>query len=345
MASIDLTASPGTDPLELYRLRDGFYATDLLAAALVHLDLFSWLAEYPSSLADICRELQLKRRPTDVMLTLFAALGLIEEANGAFHLTATGREHLVKSSPFFIGPYYAALKDRPVCLDYLNVLRTDQPANWGSYKDEKDWTRAMEDPEFANRFTAAMDCRGIYLGPAMAQAVNASGMTRLLDVAGGSGIYACAMVARHPALTATVLEKPPVDRVARQVIEQRGFAGRVSVVGGDMMNADWPAGFDAHLISNVLHDWDEPLVEQLLVKSYRALAPGGQLIIHDAHLNEEKSGPLPVAKYSALLMHSTQGKCYSLGELRRYLTAAGFDQMQFKPTVADRSIVTARKRV
>jgi SAM-dependent methyltransferase len=343
MASIHLPTGPATDPLELYRLRDGFYATDLLAAALVHLDFFSWLAEHPSSLQAICQELQLRRRPTDVMLTLFTAMDLIESKNGAFHLTTVGREHLVKSSPFFIGPYYAALKDRSVCLDYLNVLRTDQPANWGSYKNEKDWTRAMEDPGFATRFTAAMDCRGVYLGPAMARAVNASGLTRMLDVAGGSGIYACAMVVTHPHLVATVLEKPPVDQVARQMTEQRGFNERVSVIAGDMLNSEWPTEFDAHLISNVLHDWDEPLVEQLLVKSHRALAPGGLVIIHDAHLNEEKSGPLPVAKYSALLMHSTQGKCYSIGELRRYLTAAGFHQIEFTATAADRSIITARK--
>ena len=344
MASIDLRTAPATDPLELYRLRDGFYATDLLAAALVHLDFFSWLAEHPSTLDAICQQLQLKRRPTDVMLTLFHALELIEAKNGGtFHLTPTGREHLVKSSPFFIGPYYAALKDRPVCLDYLNVLRTDQPANWGSFKDEKDWTRAMEDPAFADRFTAAMDCRGGYLGPAMARTVNASDLTRLLDVAGGSGIYACAMVSRHPHVRATVLEKPPVDGVARRTITQRGFADRVSVIAGDMLSGEWPGGFDAHLISNVLHDWDEPLVERLLVQSYRALSPGGQVIIHDAHLNEDKTGPLPVAKYSALLMHSTQGKCYSVAELRRYLQSAGFHQIQFSPTVADRSIVTARK--
>jgi hypothetical protein len=344
MPAHDLLNGPATDPLELYRLRDGFYATDLLAAALVHLDFFSWLAEHPSTREVICQELKLQRRPTDVMLTLFTALEFIAaDKDGVFHLTATSREHLVKSSPFFIGPYYAALKDRPVCLDYLNVLRTDQPANWGSFKDEKDWTRAMEDPVFADRFTAAMDCRGRYLGQAMARVVDTVGCSRLLDIAGGSGIYACAMVARHSHLRATVLEKPPVDRVAHRTIEQRGFVDRVSVLAGDMLSGPWPTGFDVHLISNVLHDWDEPLVQELLRRSLQALDAGGLLIIHDAHLNEDKTGPVPVAKYSALLMHSTQGKCYSISELRQYLTAAGFDNIEFTPTVADRSIITARK--
>lgn len=339
----DLTQAPATDPLELYRLRDGFYATDLLAAALVHLDVFTHLADRPSSLEALCRDLDIMRRPADVMLTLFTALELLESRQGVFHLTALAREHLVNSSPWFIGPYYAALKDRPVCRDYVKVLKTGQPANWGSYKDEKDWTTAMEDPAFADSFTAAMDCRGVYLGPAAARAADCTGRQRLLDVAGGSGIYACAFVARHPQLRATVLEKPPVDAVARRAIHRRGFADRVGVQAGDMFAADWPEGFDVHLISNVLHDWDEPAVRQLLAKSHRALASNGLIVIHDAHLNEDKTGPLPVAKYSALLMHSTQGKCYSLREMRDCLEVAGFTGMQFHPTAVDRSVVTARK--
>jgi len=343
MSQIDLTATPATDPLEIYRLRDGLYAVDLLGAALVHFDFFTWLAEHPSDKATICRDLQIVERPTDVMLTLFTAMGLVESKGGVFHVTPMAREHLVKSSPWFLGPYYASLKDRPVLKDYISVLRTGKTANWGSFKDEKDWAKAMEEESFANNFTAAMDCRGAYLGPAVARNLDCTGFKRLLDVAGGSGIYACAIVAKHPHLQATVLEKPPVDGVARRAIEKREFTNRVSVTAGDMLKEELPPGFDLHLISNVLHDWDEPIVKQLLAKSFRALAPHGMLVVHDAFLNETKSGPLPVSKYSALLMHSTEGKCYSLGEMRGYLAETGFTGMTFKETAADRGIITVRK--
>ena len=344
MAMHDLTAVPATDPIEIYRLRDGFYATDLVAAALVQFDFLSWLATRPADLPTICRELKIAARPADVMLTLFTALGFVESREGVFHVTPSAREHLVNSSPWFLGPYYAALKDRPVCKDYVEVLRTGRPANWGGATQGKDWHKSMEDPAFADQFTAAMDCRGVYLGPAVARAVDFRGANRLLDVAGGSGIYACAIVARHPHLRATVLEKPPVDAVARRAIERRNCVDKVNVVAGDMLREEWPSGCNAHLLSNVLHDWDEPVVKDLLARSHRALPPGGLLVIHDAHLNEHKTGPLPVAKYSALLMHSTEGRCYSVAEIRAWLEAAGFGEVQFKPTAADRSVVTARRK-
>jgi hypothetical protein len=99
-----------------------------------------------------------------------------------------------------------------------------------------------------------------------------------------------------------------------------------------------------HLFSNVLHDWDVPKVKQLLNKSFAALQPGGLLVVHDAHINATKTGPLPVAAYSALLMTLSEGKCYSEKEMQDLLEEAGFAEVHYTPTAADRSIMTSRKR-
>lgn len=334
---------PATDPTSIYRYRDGLYAVDMLTAALCHFDFFSRLAEQPADLAGVCRMLEAQARPADVMLTLFTAMGLLRGADGLFHLTEMAREHLVRGSPYFIGPYFASVQERPVCRDIVEVLRTGKPANWASLRNEKEWAKAMESEGFAAKFTAAMDSRGGALGPALARAVDCSRHGRLLDIADGSGIYACVFAAAYPHLRADVLEKAPVDRVTRQSVAARGFSDRVDVLVGDMFSGPFPAGYDLHLFSNVLHDWDEERVQVLLSKSYAALPPEGMVIIHDAHLNGEKSGPLPVAEYSALLATITEGKCYSEKEMENFLTEAGFANFRHSPTAVDRSVITARK--
>jgi hypothetical protein len=339
----DLRAVPATDPVDIYRVRDGIYAADMLLTALVHLDLFSSLSEKPAAAEDICRALGTAGRPTDVMLTLFAAMGLIEERQHVFHLTAKAREHLVKTSPWFLGPYYESLKNRPVALDLLQVLRTGKPASWGSQKDQKDWHTAMETDAFATQFTAAMDCRGVYLAQALAKAIGLSRRRRVLDVAGGSGVYACSLVTHHPHLSAAVFEKPPVDGIAARAIANRGCSERVTVVAGDMLADRLPADADVHLWSNVLHDWDEPVVRTLIGRSFEALPPGGLIVIHDAYLNAAKNGPLHVAEYSVLLMHSSEGRCYSLREMGQYLTDAGFCDVAYRDTAAARGAMTAIK--
>jgi SAM-dependent methyltransferase len=338
-----LTRVPSTDPTQIYRYRDGLYAEDMLLTGIVWLDLFSWLAEHPSDQHGVMGHFELSERPTDVMLTLFVAMGLLERRGSLFHVTRQAAEHLCRQSPWFLGPYYESLKDRPVCRDLLRVLKTGKPASWGSEQGKHDWHKSMESEAFAEQFTQAMDCRGVFLAQAAAKQVSLAQRRRLLDIAGGSGIYACSFCAHFPALSATVLEKPPVDRITAAAIQKRGFSERVAVAPGDMLTQPLPEGFDVHLFSNVLHDWDVPVVERLLAASFAALAPGGQLIIHDAHLNEDKSGPLHVAEYSVLLMHSTEGRCYGTGEMSTFLRNAGFENPTFASTAAARSVITADK--
>lgn len=334
--------SPSTDPLSLYRYRDGIAAVDLLGAAIGHLDFFTWLDGHPASIEKICEHFEIQPLPADVMLTLFAAMGLTEREDDVFKLTVLGREHLTRSSPWNLGPYFETMKDRPQTLDMLKVLRTGKPANFGSY-DPQAWAQAMERPDFAASFTAGMDCRGVLLGPAMAKNLDLSNHHALLDVGGGSGIYACAVVANHPHLRAAVMEKPPVDRITSEAIAKQGFDGKVGVIAQDMFEGDWPKEFDVHLMSNVLHDWNEATVRDLLAHSHAALPIGGILLLHDAYINEDKTGPLHVAEYSALLMQITEGKCYSLGEMREFLQGAGFEWLDHQPSAVGRSVIVARK--
>jgi len=248
----NLTDIPSTDPSNLLRLRDSVYSADLFIAAVAHLDLFSWLDKNPADLQEVCSSLQIKKRPADVMLTLFKSLGLIEENEGRYHLTELSKDHLIEPSPWFLGPYIASLKERPTCEAMLKVLKTGKPANWGAKKDEKKWTLAIEDDKFAEAFTAGMDSRGAYLAPVLAKTIDLSGYSRLLDIAGASGIYSSAIVSQQPHLTASVLEKPPVDRIAERSINKRKMSDKIGVIAGDMFKDEFPGGFDLHLFSNVL---------------------------------------------------------------------------------------------
>jgi len=339
----DLTAAPATDPTPIYRSRDELFADDMFIAALKGFDFFSWLDTTPSSVEGIASHFGFHARPVDVMTTLFVARGLLERRGDVLHLTALAREHLVSWSPWFLGPYFPKVTDRQIAIDLLEILRTDRPANYSSRKDTADWHKAMETEAFAQEFIAAMDCRGQLAAQALAKRIDLRKRRRLLDIAGGSGIYACSLAAHFPELAASVLEKPPVDRIALRGIERRGFGSRIDVVASDMLTDPLPAGYDVHLWSNVLHDWDVPIVRQLLAASAAALAPGGAIVIHDAFLNADKTGPAQIAAYSVLLMHVTQGRCFSVAEMAGWLAEAGFSAPIEVPSAVGRSALIAKK--
>jgi O-methyltransferase len=330
------------DPDGLLQLRDGIYAADLVVAAVAWFDFFTWLDANRSDIEGICEGLAIAERPADVLCTLLAAMGLIERQGPLLATTSLARRYLVEGAPSDLRPYYSSLKERPACRELAAVLRTDEPAAWSSAPCGTDWSAALADPEFAASLTDAMDSRGTVLAPVLAGCLDLSGAGRLLDIAGGSGVYACALVERFPTLEATVLERPPVDDAARLLLARRGYGRRVGVVTGDLF-AELPGGYDVHLFSHVLHDWGEQDVRKALERSFDALPPGGLLVDHDTHINWEKTGPLAVAQYSVLLMHSTRGKCWSFTELLDLLTDVGFEAVAVSAVAADRTIVTARR--
>jgi 3-hydroxy-5-methyl-1-naphthoate 3-O-methyltransferase len=337
------------DPTVLYRVRDGVYAGDLLIAAVAELDLFTWLAANgPVCAADLCAGLGLAARPADVLLTYCAALGLVGrdlDADDRVELSELGRNHLVAGSPFDLRAYYGSLAERPAVRELTQVLRTGTQAAWASARGdhEPDWSGRLGDPAFAERITAAMDARGAFLAPALADAIAGVPMTALLDVAGSSGVYSAAVLAGRAGMRAAVFERPPVDIAARTLLQARGRSDRIDVITGDMFADRLPSGFDAHLYSHVLHDWDAARVEQLLAASFAALPPGGRLVDHDTHVDADKCGPLAVAEYSVLLMHSTPGKCWSVRELAEMAEGVGFVDVEHRPAAGDRSVLLARK--
>jgi hypothetical protein len=337
-----LPVPPSTDPSLLYRYRDAACATDALVVAVAELDLLTEIARSPGSVAELALRLGVAERPLDVIVTLLRSLGVVEPGN-VVRCTELGRDHLVRGSEFFLRPYFSTLATRPQVQALLGVLRQDKPSAWTGTAAPKAWVDAMEGEAFAAEFTAAMDCRGAYLAPALARALDLSRSERVLDIAGGSGIYACALVDQNPGLRATVLERAPMDRVTLRHVSARGFSARVAVLAGDMFEDAYPAGHDVHLLSNVLHDWGETAVRKLLAKSAAALPVGGRLVIHDAWLNADKSGPLEVAEYSVFLMFTTVGRCYAVSELSGWLEGLGFGPVAHVPTVAHRSALVATK--
>jgi 3-hydroxy-5-methyl-1-naphthoate 3-O-methyltransferase len=338
------------DPTDLYRIRDGIYAADLLIAAVAEFDLFSWLATAgPVRSSQLRSALGIADRPADVLLTYCAALGLVEREladDDRIAVTELARRHLVAGSVFDLRPYYASLAERPAVGELAAVLRTDRPAAWASATASgpaADWSGRLGDVEFAGRITAAMDARAAFLGPALAASITDVPLTALLDIGGSSGSYAAAVLADRPAARATVFERPPVDDAARTLLAAAGHADRIDVHTGDMFTDPLPPGFDVHLFSQVLHDWDAGRVQHLLRSSFASLAPGGWLIDHDSHVDANKCGPRPVAEYSVLLMHSTPGKCWSVAELTDMARRIGFVDVVLRPAAGDRSVLLARK--
>ncbi|CAM3684341.1 methyltransferase [Kibdelosporangium persicum] len=330
-------------PGDIVGLVNSTYAADLFVAVVTEFDLFTRLAERESATARQLSELlEIDERAADVTLTYLVALGLLRRLpDGAVQPAEPATRYLKAGASVDLRHYAGSVSNRPGVREVVQVLRTGRPAPWEG--EGGDWLDRMAENDFADTFSAAMNARGVYLSPALAEALGEIGRPdKILDIGGSSGVYACSLVEALPGTSAAVLDLPSVVDVSRESIAARGLSDRVDVIAGDMFG-DLPPGFDLHLYSNVWHDWDPRAIAKLAAASFAALPPGGVLVDHDMHLDDTKSGPLRQAEFSVRMMLMTTGKCYSTPELAEILVPIGFEDVHLRPTTAGYSVVVARK--
>ena len=337
---------PGPDIAQVIRWRDSSCAADLYIAAVAWLDLFTYLDETVATEAELCAHYQIKPRPTRTMIRLFESWGLLDNIDGKLLATASARQYLSRNSSDNISSYIAVMKYKSSVREIYDILRLDTSHTWHVERgDTSNFDMLMQTDDFADLNTRGMEERGRIFAPDLVRLLDCSQDTAVLDVAGGSGVYSAHLLNRYSQLTAMVLERPPVDQLATQCLAARKLsAARARVIAADMFVDPFPQTASLHLYSHVLHNWGPEKVRLLLDKSFGSLLPGGRVAVYSCH-PDDRVGPAPVeeAEYSVLLTTSYEGCCYSFEDMRSLMEGAGFHQVDYRKSICNRSLITARK--
>lgn len=344
---------PQSDPAPIFELSRGNFATELLAAAVVHFQVFRHLAAGSLNFDDLRARTGLAERAGRVLFTALGAFGLVDvQMANRYSLTRLAREYLLPGSYFDISGYIALAGQSPGVADLVERLRSNQPARARTddagaafiYREGMD--SAMDQEQSARRLTLALAGRAKIVAPSLARVVPTESARLLLDLGGGTGIYAIAFLQKEPRLRAIIFDRPEVLKVAAEMAGQYGVSNRIELVAGDMFLDPLPPA-DTILLSNVLHDWDVPECRRLIQRCAGALqeaaqaGPAGRLLIHDVFLHDNLDGPLAIALYSAALFSLTEGRAYSAAEYRGWLAEAGLRAAAPVPTAVHCGVITA----
>lgn len=327
-------------------LAQGFQQFRVLATA-VDLRAFSEIPSSGATVAGMTKLLGLEERPTRVLLGALAAMGLLTKRGPRYRNAPIADRYLVEGRPLYYGPFIAML-DRRLYDTYRNLdvaLRTNRPLTADPALGNVFQTMAR-DPAMAQLFTRAMHANGGYWAEQLAKRVDFSRHRHLLDVGGGSGVYAIAIARRHRRMRATVFDLPGVLKVAREHIRGERLEDRVETLAGDFFRDAWPKGPDVVLFSAVLHDWVPETSRALLRKAATVLPRGGEVIIRETFLDDDGTGPLYAAMSSVTMLVETEGENYSWATYESWLREAGFGQFRRIPfpTTAASGALVARKR-
>lgn len=338
---------PTRDDLPIWDLMFRWNHFPTLMAA-DELGLFPLLRDGPKPEAEIRDRLSIGARACEAMLGVLSSLGFVVKRRGYFHLTDQSRNFLLPESPYYWGGMLALLRDFPMTGTAVReaMERDKRPSVFAAEEDKAlsdDWTSGDLDPEKARAITAAMHSHSFPAAMGVARRGDFSGVTRMLDVGGGSGCFCIALATKYPEMAFTVMELPAVCSVADEYIGEYGLRDRIDTHGADMFNDPWPTGYDAVFLSNVLHDWDKLGCQHLLRSAFDGLPHGGRVYAHEIVLDDTRTGPTEAASFSLHILMFAEGKQYTAEELEDLLTGAGFEDVVLEPSFGYYSLVRARK--
>lgn len=312
---------PLSDVRDVSRLAYGFMASKALFAAL-HLDLFSHLEE-PTTLEDLAQEVGVPVKRLNTLMVTLTALGLTVRDHSCFQNSLVSAKYLARGARAHFGDYYRLQIDRHIypCLEHLGAAMAGDSSFHALYGD----AGLTSDPAEAETFSVAQHAGS--LGPALefAKAVDLSGTTTLLDVAGGSGAFSITLCESYPELTATIIDFPNVIEVARRYVTEAGLSDRITLIGGNALDTQWPEDQDTVLLSYLLSAVKRRDIPTLFERSHRSLRPGGRLIIHDFMLDDDEQGPALAAQWFLVCLTSEpDATSFSAAQLIESLLEHGF---------------------
>lgn len=194
--------------------------------------------------------------------------------------------------------------------------------------------RVKRDGEFVKTFLLALNdvaCKG---ADGFFAAVKFDGVRRLVDFGGGAAGYATLIAQRNPDIHITLVDLPEIVPLAKSVVRQEGLTDRIDVVAGDVFTPGLgidAAGFDAALVSHLLHDFDEPPNRVILRHACEMVKPGGRLIVNDVFTG---AGPLKLPETFfdlMMLVENPGGGAHPLDTVQRWILDSGWVDPIYQP--------------
>lgn len=324
----------GAMPERLRRLAGDFQASRAFLTA-VELDLFTAVGDGAST-AEAAERMGTDPRASEMLLNALTALGLLEKNDGIFTNSADTARFLRRGLP---DDARAAVMNRMHMWDTWTTL--SECVREGSPLRA---TAVNSGPSATQAFIAATHRIAKLAAPTMVASLDLSRVSNLLDVGGGSGAYTVAFLRAFPDAKATLLDLPPVTRIATRYVRDAGMEERITMRAGDFVVDPLGSGYDLVLLSYVMHINPPETNKRILAKAFAALEPGGHVVINDYVLNADKTLPRAAALYALNMLVSTHGgNVYSGDEYSAWLAAAGFVDIKTVHLLGPTDVVTARR--
>ncbi len=291
----------------------------------IELGVFGQLAS-PTSASNVAQKLDTHPGNTEILLDGLASIDLITKREGLYRNGDVAQAFLVDGTETYVGgvlQFMDAISSFGV--EHMADLVRQGPPEQPSDEALAEETWANYARIGANGQRAGSAQRGVKLIKELPEFPH---FRKMLDLGGGAGMFAIAMVSAHPKMSGIVFDRPMIAEVARELIAEYGAGDRVKAIGGNYMSD--PIGKDYDLIwSSATLNFAKYDIDPLMRKIHAALRPGGVFVsMHDGLTHE---GTKPMEMFIGMVPLSLSGgprMSFEQGFLADAMQRAGFESIQ-----------------
>jgi hypothetical protein len=339
--------SVAVGPSNIMHVGLGFWGSKTLLSA-VELELFTKLGEGMTA-AQVADSLELDDRAVPDFPDALVALDLLDRdgdgSDAVYRNNEAGALFLDKASPAYIGGLLEMANARlyPFWGDLTEGLKTGKPQSEVKATGAPMFEELYSDEARLEQFMGAM--AGISMGPfmALAEQFDFSGHQTLCDVGGASGQLATVVAGRHPHMTCTSFDLPPVEPIATRAIAAAGLSDRVTAVSGDFFTDPLPEA-DVITMGMILHDWNLEKKRHLVKAAYDALPEGGAFIAVENIIDDaRRDNAMGLLMSLNMLIETGDGFDYTGADFAGWCGEVGFTATEVIPLAGPASAAVAYK--
>jgi cyclopropane fatty-acyl-phospholipid synthase-like methyltransferase len=172
------------------------------------------------------------------------------------------------------------------------------------------------------------------LANGIAQQLNLTGVDRIMDLGGGSGVVTIALLKQYPDVEALIVDIPNVSDAGAEIVEAEGLSDRVQFLPADFLHDNLPVDFPLILECDV-GVYNEIIFEKVRV----SLRPDGRYIILDQF--SPSSGLAPQSRLTWAVQGSLRDPDFqykTADEIAEMLGHSGFSKISVQPFLVSSSM-------
>jgi len=327
---------------QLLEMAAGYRVSQIVYVA-AKLALADHLADGPKSAAELAPLTNTHPKSLYRLLRILASLDIVSaEADQRFTLTALG-EALKSDAPGLARPGIMSLVSQrswrawEALPQVIETGQTGMEIAWGMPLFEY----LTQHPEEAGYFSAIMANQHSSEQIAVAAAYDFSALATIVDIGGATGNFLAEILTRYPGPHGVLFDLPHVVQDAPPLIAKRGLTERISIEAGSFFERI-PAGGDAYLISDVIHDWSEDQCLTILENCHRVMKPDSKLLLVEVILpDDDRQYQHPGWLKDFIMLVLTGGEERTAAEYGALLEKGGFRMLRVVPTESPVSIIEA----